>query len=141
MKNLALHGVSLGLFLVGLGMVAGPAAGAQQPRGGGGTPIAGLTLGGSHDDVPRKLDQRVLQGRVEDANGKGVKNAMVFLKDAKTNAVKSTVVDEQGGYRFVQLNQNTDYELWAKVAEKKSPSKGISSFDTKKEITMNLKIE
>jgi hypothetical protein len=41
----------------------------------------------------------------------------------------------------VQLAQNTDYEIWAVYKDKKSAVKSISSFDTKTQFNLNLKIE
>jgi len=85
--------------------------------------------------------QRIVQGRVEDKDGAVVMGAIVYLKDGRTASVKSAIVDDKGSYRFVQLSQNTDYELWARSGEKKSGSKTISSFDSKNDITINLKID
>jgi hypothetical protein len=85
--------------------------------------------------------QRVVQGTVQNKDGVAVKGAVVYLEDSRTNSVKSFIADDKGSYRFVQLTQNTDYSLWAKSDGKKSATKTISSFDTKNELTINLKID
>ena len=85
--------------------------------------------------------QRVVHGKVQDKDGVGIKGAVVYLKDSRTSSVKSAISDDEGSYRFVQLTQNTDYELWAQSDSKKSATKSISSFDTKNDITIMLKID
>ncbi len=85
--------------------------------------------------------QRVVQGRVVDKADAGLKGAVVYLKDGHTLAVKSYIAGDDGSYRFGQLAQNTDYSLWAESDGKKSSVKNISSFDTKVEFNITLKIE
>ena len=85
--------------------------------------------------------QRVVQGKVIDHAETALKGAVVYLKDGHTLSVKSFIADDQGEYRFGQLAQNTDYELWAESNGKKSPVKTISSFDSKNQFYINLKID
>jgi len=84
---------------------------------------------------------RIVQGKVVDKAGAGLKGATVYLKDDHTLAVKSYIAADDGSYRFGQLTQNTDYELWAESAGKKSSVKSISSFDSRKEFDFTLKID
>ena len=89
----------------------------------------------------RGTAQRVVHGRVEDKAGVGIKGAVVYLKDARSASVKSAIAGDDGTYRFVQLSLNTDYEIWAQSGDHKSPTRSISSFDSKADITVFLKID
>jgi len=83
--------------------------------------------------------QRVVSGKVVDKSDTPLKGSVVYLKDDKTLAVKSFIADDGGAFRFGQLSQSTDYELWAELNGKKSNTRTISSFDNKNEFVMNLK--
>jgi len=85
--------------------------------------------------------QRIVQGKVTNSADAGLKGAVVYLKDGHTLTVKSFIADDQGEYRFGQLAQNTDYEIWAEHDGKKSPVKTISSFDSKNQFYINLKVD
>jgi hypothetical protein len=85
--------------------------------------------------------QRVVQGKVMDKNDAPLRGAVVYLKDTRSLAVKSNITDDDGAYRFGQLAQNIDYEIWAESNGKKSPTKSISSFDSKNQFFINLKVD
>lgn len=89
----------------------------------------------------RGTAQRVVHGKVEDKGGAGIDGAVVYLKDGRNASVKSVIADKDGAYRFVQLAQETDYEIWAQSDSVKSGVKAISRFDTKNDLTITLKID
>ena len=89
----------------------------------------------------RSTAQRIVQGKVTDKSDAPLKGVIVYLKDTHSLAVKSNITDEAGAYRFGQLTQNTDYEIWAESNGRKSGTKSISSFDSKKEFNFILKID
>jgi hypothetical protein len=85
--------------------------------------------------------QRVVQGKVVDKSDAGIKGATVYLKDDHTLSVRSYIATDDGSFRFGQLAQNTDYEVWAEVNGKKSAVKNLSSFDSRPTFNINLKID
>jgi len=66
---------------------------------------------------------------------------VVFLKNLRTNSVRSSYTDDTGNYRFSGLDPNADYELHAEKEGAKSPTRTVSSFDSRKDIVLNLKID
>jgi Carboxypeptidase regulatory-like domain len=84
---------------------------------------------------------RSVHGIVTDKAESPIQAAVVFLKNTRTNAVRSYIADETGNYRFSGLDPNTDFELHAEKDGAKSPTRTISSFESRKEIVVNLKLD
>lgn len=84
---------------------------------------------------------RSVQGTVGDSTGKAVQGAVVQLKDTKTLQIRSFITQGDGLYHFHGLSSNVDYELRADYQGSSSSSKKLSSFDDKKEVVVNLKVD
>ncbi len=95
--------------------------------------------------TPAPSDQqeqtRSLQGEVMNDADAPLPGATVYLKNTKTLAVKTFFADKDGRYRFNALSPNIDYEVYAENQGKKSDTKTLSSFDSRKQATINLKIK
>jgi carboxypeptidase family protein len=85
--------------------------------------------------------EKVVQGRVIGSGEKPQSGAIVYLKNDKTNDIKSFISISDGSYRFGQLSPDIDYEVWAEYQGKKSPVKTVSSFDSKKILSYELKVD
>ncbi|MHB8888003.1 MAG: carboxypeptidase-like regulatory domain-containing protein [Acidobacteriaceae bacterium] len=85
--------------------------------------------------------QRVVQGKVSNKADKALPGAIVYLKNMTTLGVKSYIVAQDGAYRFGQLSQDADYQVWAELNGKKSDVRTISSFDNRKQFYINLQID
>jgi hypothetical protein len=84
--------------------------------------------------------QKVVQGRVLNPGGQPQAGAIVYLKNDKTGDIKSFISIADGSYRFGQLSADIDYELWAELDSKKSVTKTLSSFDSRKSLIYELKL-
>ncbi len=84
---------------------------------------------------------RSVQGVVSDAQGGAVNGAVVQLKNTKTLQIRSFITRDNGAYYFHGLNKDVDYEIRADFDGASSPSRTLSSFDTRKQPIVNLKLE
>ncbi|MGH9530515.1 MAG: carboxypeptidase-like regulatory domain-containing protein [Terriglobales bacterium] len=83
---------------------------------------------------------RLLTGRVLDRQDNPVPDAVVYLSDARTRAVKTYIVGQSGAYDFPALAPNVDYEVYAQYHGHKSDTKTMSQFDDRKQVSINLRI-
>jgi hypothetical protein len=89
----------------------------------------------------RESQLRTVRGQVLDKSDSPIPASVVFLKNNRTNAVRSYISDDQGNFRFSGLDPNADYELHAEKDGAKSQTRAISSFESRKDIVLNLKLD
>jgi len=92
-------------------------------------------------DNKKESQLRMVHGVTMDKGEVPIASAVVFLKNTRSNAIRSYISDEQGNYRFSGLDPNIDYEVHAEKDGAQSQTRTISSFDSKKEIVVNLKLD
>ena len=84
---------------------------------------------------------KTLEGKVFGNEVTPLPGAIVYLQDSKANTIRSFIATEDGSYRFGQISPDIDYQVWAKYKEAKSPTKTISTFDSRKQVTIDLHIK
>jgi hypothetical protein len=70
-----------------------------------------------------------------------VTGATVFLKNQKTKSIRSYTSAKDGRFHFAQVNMSDDYDLWAEKDNRKTAVKTVSSWDTRKEFEVELKLK
>ena len=99
--------------------------------------------GGSSDNTRKapRTNARTLTGMVMDKSDKPVPEAIVYLKNTKTLAMKTYIAQKDGSYRFPELSNNTDFEVYAEKNGQKSKTKTLSQFDDRPNATINLQLD
>jgi hypothetical protein len=83
---------------------------------------------------------RLLTGKVLDSGDNPLPNAVVYVTDTRTRAVKTYIVGTDGTYRFPALAVNVDYEVYAQSNGKTSDTKKMSQFDDRKVVSIVLRV-
>ena len=83
---------------------------------------------------------RNVQGTVSAADDSPIDGARVYLENTKTLQVRTFYTQKDGSYYFHELSPDVDYKLRAEFEGAASPTKTLSSFDTRKDAVMNLKL-
>ncbi|HVP43884.1 MAG TPA: carboxypeptidase-like regulatory domain-containing protein [Terriglobales bacterium] len=99
--------------------------------------LLALLAGGS----AREPQAKSVSGQVTDNAGQPIPNAIVYLKNMKTLAVKTFIAQQDGSYQFHGLSPNVDYDLYAESKGQRSDNKTISQFDSRSNLTIYLKIK
>ena len=84
---------------------------------------------------------KTVHGIVMDGKENFQASAVVYLKNLKSQAIKTYIADEAGKYRFSGLDPNVDYEIHAEKGDMMSGNRNISSFDSRKDLEMTLKVD
>ena len=123
------------VILVGMMLSAAFAFSATAPSA---TASVSSTASDPHKD---KEQIRSLSGTVQDKGDQPVANAIVYLKNTKTLTVKTYITDAQGAYHFHALSRNVDYEIFAEIQGQRSSTKTLSSFDSRNQAVINLRVD
>src|SRR5215469_15431350 len=103
--------------------------------------MVGLASARSSPAGQKGDNSRLLTGKVTDHQDAVLSNAVVYLTNTRTRAVKTYIVGQDGAYRFPSLSPNIDYEVYAQFNGKKSDTKTVSQFDNRTQVTINLKLD
>lgn len=87
-----------------------------------------------------QTELRTVHGVVLDKNENPVASSIVYLLNAKTQAVRTYIADAAGQYRFSGLDPNVDYEIHAEHDDLTSSTRTVSSFDSRRDIEIVLKL-
>ncbi|HKD85842.1 MAG TPA: carboxypeptidase-like regulatory domain-containing protein [Terriglobales bacterium] len=101
----------------------------------------GSSRSGDSNPKSSRIISRTLTGTVTDKADKPIANAVVYLKNTKTLAVKTVFAQNDGAYRFPELSPNVDYDIYAVKDGKKSNTKTLSQFDNREKANINLQID
>jgi uncharacterized membrane protein len=84
---------------------------------------------------------RLLTGKVLDKHDNPLTDAVVYLSNRRTGAVKTYIVGPDGAYHFPELAPSVDYEVYAIYKGQKSDTRAVSQFDDRKQNNIILKID
>lgn len=100
--------------------------------------FAGPATRAQNQDPQTEL--RTVHGVVLDKSESPVPSSIVYLLNLKTQAVRTYIADSAGQYRFSGLDPNVDYTIHAEHGDLTSSTRSISSFDSRRDIEIVLKL-
>jgi len=103
-----------------------------------------ISMAGATPNAPKDKDKnagRMLTGKVLNKGDNPVVDAVVYLSNTRTHAVKTYIVGPDGTFRFPELAPNVDFEIYAQFKGQKSDTKAVSQFDDHKLINIVLRID
>jgi hypothetical protein len=103
--------------------------------------VAVATAYAKDKDKDKENAGRMLTGKVLDRHDNPLPDAVVYLANTRTRAVKSYIISADGAYHFPELSPNIDYEVYAQFKGQKSETKTVSQFDDRKVVNIILRID
>jgi hypothetical protein len=103
-------------------------------------PMGGTGSSGDTEKAPR-VTTRTLTGTILDKADKPIPNAVVYLKNMKSLAMKTYIAQNDGTYRFPELSRNVDYDVYAEKDGRRTNTKTLSQFDDRPKPNINLVID
>jgi hypothetical protein len=100
--------------------------------------VSGVVLAQSKKNKGEQT--RSVEGVVSGADDSPIDGAVVQLKNTKTLQIRSFFTQKGGQYYFHELSPDIDYELKADYSGMTSGTKTLSSFDSRKDAILNLKL-
>lgn len=88
----------------------------------------------------RESRLRTVRGTVVDKDDTPLAESVVYLKNLKNSVVRTAIANDHGTYRFSGLDPNVDYEIHAEHKDSKSATRTVSSYDSRREIVIQLKV-
>ena len=102
--------------------------------------VAVSAVAGAAPDKKDKAVGRLLFGKVLDPQDNPLPDAVVYVTNTRTRAVKTYIVGADGTYRFPALSTAVDYEVYAQYNGHKSDTKSVSQFDDRSQVYVDLKV-
>jgi hypothetical protein len=93
------------------------------------------------DAKAREAKLRTIHGSVIDRDENPVPESIVYLKNLRSQSVKTYIADSSAQYRFSGLDPNADYEVHAEKGDASSAHRTVSNFDTRKDLELTLKLD
>lgn len=94
----------------------------------------------AQDKNKKDSELRTVHGSVLDKDENPVASSLVYLLNVKTQAMQTHISDDSGNYRFTRLDPNVDYEIHAEHDDLMSATRTISSYDTRLDVEIILKL-
>jgi len=102
--------------------------------------VMSLAASLSAQDNKGEAQLRTVHGTTVDKDDNPVASSVVYLVNVKTQSIITRITDNTGAYRFSGLDPNVDYEVHAEHDNLTSSTRTISSFDSRRDIEVVLKI-
>jgi hypothetical protein len=103
--------------------------------------LSAFWLSGAVQKKKSDEQERTVQGTVTTEGGEVAAGAEVQLKNTKNLQIRSYIAQKDGTYFFHGLSPDVDYEVKAQYKGVWSSTKTVSSFDSRKDVTIDLKIK